>query len=102
MCDGIFALYFFKAAEVEGIGFTLTLQDQIVDLAGKLPADDIGKHLPLCLKLGFNRDCIQNLLVEAVDLTDLQSKGICNLFFLSFDEFVDNSGHILVVSLYVQ
>ena len=102
MGNGILAFYLFEAAEVEGIGFALALQNQVVDLAGKLSTDDIGKNFPLGLELGLNRDGIQNLLVESVDLADLQCEGIGNLLFLSFDEFVDNSCHVLVVSLYVQ
>lgn len=102
MGNGVLALNLFQTSQVMWVSLSVRLQDEVVDSTRKLSTDHLGKHLPLGLELRLNWDSIQNLLVKAVDFADLQGQGKGNFFLILFDEFVDYSGNVLVVSLDLQ
>lgn len=84
------------------VSLSVSLQDEIVDSTRKLSADHLGKHLPLGLELRLNWDSVKDLFVKAMDFADFQGQGKGNFFLILFDEFVDYSGNVLVVSLDLQ
>jgi hypothetical protein len=72
MRNGILSFNLLKPVKIVRISFSMKLKDLIVNIACKLPFDDIGKDFSFSLKLCFNRDTGQNFLVKAVNLADFE------------------------------
>jgi len=53
------------------VGLGMLFQDQVIYSTGKITLNDLTKYLPLSLIFSLDRNASQDLLIEAVDLTDL-------------------------------
>jgi len=82
--NGVLRLYFFEDGEVVGVGPRLRLQHRVVDPAREVSSDNISQKFALGCPLGFDWYGLEDPLVEAIDLADLQRKCEADLALVPF------------------